>query len=85
MNRNATRYFAIATFLCSAVCGWAQEPVRLTLSDAIEKGLQSNLSVLVADTRVYSPISEISPALTSDSAATNMQHMAVVRDYLVQP
>jgi endonuclease/exonuclease/phosphatase family metal-dependent hydrolase len=36
---------------------------------------------LVADTRVYSPISEIAPALASDSAAPSMQHMGVVRDF----
>jgi len=38
---------------------------------------------LVADTRVYSPISEISPALSSDSGGSYMQHMAVLRDFLV--
>jgi endonuclease/exonuclease/phosphatase family metal-dependent hydrolase len=38
---------------------------------------------LVADTRVYSPISEISPAVSSDSGATNMQHMAVIKDFLI--
>jgi endonuclease/exonuclease/phosphatase family metal-dependent hydrolase len=38
---------------------------------------------LVADTRVYSPISEISPALASDSGATNMQHMGVIKDFLI--
>ncbi|HEY8211612.1 MAG TPA: endonuclease/exonuclease/phosphatase family protein, partial [Myxococcaceae bacterium] len=38
---------------------------------------------LVADTRVYSPISEISPALAGDSGAVNMQHMGVVKDFLV--
>ncbi len=38
---------------------------------------------LVADTRVYSPISEIAPALASDSGATNMQHQAVVKDFLI--
>ncbi len=38
---------------------------------------------LVADTRVYSPISEISPALSADSGATNMQHMAVIKDFLI--
>ena len=52
MKRNAIRCLAIWTFLWSAVFVVAQEPVRLTLSEAIEKGLQSNLSVLVADTRV---------------------------------
>ena len=36
---------------------------------------------LVADTRVYSPISELSPANSNDSGTTNMQHMAVVRDF----
>jgi endonuclease/exonuclease/phosphatase family metal-dependent hydrolase len=38
---------------------------------------------LVADTRIYSPIAEISPALTTDSGASNMQHMGVVRDFLI--
>ncbi|AUX46591.1 uncharacterized protein SOCE26_080970 [Sorangium cellulosum] len=38
---------------------------------------------LVVDTRVYSPISEISPALSSDSGASGMQHMAVVRDFMI--
>jgi endonuclease/exonuclease/phosphatase family metal-dependent hydrolase len=38
---------------------------------------------LVADTRVYSPISEISPAVSSDSGATNMQHMAIIKDFLI--
>jgi endonuclease/exonuclease/phosphatase family metal-dependent hydrolase len=37
----------------------------------------------VIDTRVYSPISEISPALSSDSGATNMQHMAIIKDFLI--
>jgi endonuclease/exonuclease/phosphatase family metal-dependent hydrolase len=36
---------------------------------------------LVADTRVYSPISEIAPARASDSGAAQMQHMGVVRDF----
>jgi len=38
---------------------------------------------LVVDTRVYSPLSDISPALSTDSGATNMQHMAVIKDFLV--
>jgi endonuclease/exonuclease/phosphatase family metal-dependent hydrolase len=36
---------------------------------------------LVFDSRVYTPLSEVPPVLLSDSAATNMQHMAVVRDF----
>jgi endonuclease/exonuclease/phosphatase family metal-dependent hydrolase len=38
---------------------------------------------LVLDTRVYSPLSEISPALSGDSASSNMQHMGVVKDFVV--
>lgn len=34
----------------------AQAPYRLTLREAIEKGLQANLSVLVADTRVQESV-----------------------------
>jgi endonuclease/exonuclease/phosphatase family metal-dependent hydrolase len=46
-------------------------------------GASSFSTGLVVDTRVYTPISELSPAVATDSAATNMQHMAVVRDFLV--
>lgn len=38
---------------------------------------------LVVDTRVYSPIGDLAPALVSDSGAPSMQHMAVVRDFLL--
>jgi endonuclease/exonuclease/phosphatase family metal-dependent hydrolase len=38
---------------------------------------------LVVDTRVYSPLSEISPAQSGDSSSTNMQHMAVIKDFLI--
>lgn len=38
---------------------------------------------LVVDTRVYTPLSEISPAQASDSGASQMQHMAVVKDFLL--
>ena len=40
---------------------------------------------LVVDTRVYTPITDLSPAFSTDSAATNMQHMGVVKDFLIQP
>ncbi|MEO8798852.1 MAG: endonuclease, partial [Polyangiaceae bacterium] len=38
---------------------------------------------LVVDTRVYSPIEDLAPALSTDSAATNMQHMSVVKEFAV--
>ncbi|WNG30443.1 endonuclease/exonuclease/phosphatase family protein [Cystobacter fuscus] len=46
-------------------------------------GASSFSGGLVVDTRVYSPLSEISPAQSADSGATNMQHMAVIKDFLV--
>src|SRR3954468_462952 len=53
------------------------------LQSTVTVGASSFVSGLVVDTRVYSPISELSPALAGDSAASNMQHMAVVRDFLL--
>ncbi|WP_437875436.1 lamin tail domain-containing protein [Sorangium sp. So ce513] len=50
---------------------------------AVTIGGSSFANGLVVDTRVYSPLSEISPALSSDSGASNMQHMGVVRDFLI--
>jgi endonuclease/exonuclease/phosphatase family metal-dependent hydrolase len=38
---------------------------------------------LVADTRVYTPISDLAPAQAGDSGASMMQHMAVIRDFAV--
>lgn len=38
-------------------------------------------SGLVVDTRVFSPLSSLPPMQGSDSGATAMQHMAVVRDF----
>jgi endonuclease/exonuclease/phosphatase family metal-dependent hydrolase len=38
---------------------------------------------LVFDSRVYQPLSDVAPAQAGDSAATNMQHMAVVRDFVI--
>lgn len=38
---------------------------------------------LVVDSRVYTPLPEIAPVLFGDSGSTNMQHMAVVRDFVI--
>jgi endonuclease/exonuclease/phosphatase family metal-dependent hydrolase len=38
---------------------------------------------LVFDSRVYAPLSEVSPVQQTDSDANGMQHMGVVRDFLV--
>jgi hypothetical protein len=37
----------------------------------------------VVDTRVFDPISDLAPALATDSGAPSMQHMAVVRDVVL--
>ncbi|WNG15220.1 endonuclease/exonuclease/phosphatase family protein [Cystobacter fuscus] len=46
-------------------------------------GASSFSAGLVVDTRVYSPIEEIAPAQSGDSGASNMQHMAIIKDFLV--
>jgi endonuclease/exonuclease/phosphatase family metal-dependent hydrolase len=38
---------------------------------------------LIFDSRVFNPLSSVAPVQRGDSAAPNMQHMAVVRDFLV--
>ena len=38
---------------------------------------------LVFDSRVYTPISEVAPILSTDSATSNMQHMAVLRAFSI--
>ena len=38
---------------------------------------------LVFDSRVYAPLEDVAPVVGTDSAAQNMQHMAVVKDFAV--
>ncbi len=40
---------------------------------------------LVFDSRVFTPLSAVSPILATDSAAPNMQHMPVLKDFLFPP
>jgi VCBS repeat-containing protein len=46
-------------------------------------GSNSFTSGLVFDSRVYTPLTDVSPVVSTDSGATNMQHMAVVRDFSI--
>jgi hypothetical protein len=39
-------------------------------------------SGLVFDSRVYTPLSDVTPVLATDSAEPGMQHMPVVRDFV---
>lgn len=40
-------------------------------------------SGLVFDSRVYTSLTDVAPVVTGDSAVSNMQHMAVVRDFKI--
>jgi hypothetical protein len=45
---------------------------------------QSNFATgLVLDSRVYSPLADIAPVMLGDSGSANMQHMAIVKDFLL--
>lgn len=69
----------------SAPLDWlVASPVLDAMEIPVLIGANSFATGLVVDTRVYTPISDLAPALQTDSAATNMQHMAVVRDFRIE-
>jgi endonuclease/exonuclease/phosphatase family metal-dependent hydrolase len=74
-NTNASRAKPYDHVLVDADLKAYQTPVVI--------GASTFSNGLVVDTRVYSPLAELSPALSADSGATNMQHMAVVKDFLL--
>jgi endonuclease/exonuclease/phosphatase family metal-dependent hydrolase len=49
----------------------------------VKVGLAEFSNGLVFDSRVFNPLADVAPAQKTDSAAPNMQHMAVVRDFVV--
>lgn len=53
------------------------------LSTPLVVGANSFANGLVFDSRVYNPLSAVSPVEEDDSGATNMQHMAVMRAFLL--
>lgn len=57
------------------------DPDLHAVRTAVVIGSNSHANGLVFDSRVYSPLP--SPILSGDSGASNMQHMAVVRDFIV--
>lgn len=54
-----------------------------TLKVPVSIGASSFPAGLVFDSRLYTPLAEVSPILSTDSAAAGMQHMPVVRDFLL--
>ena len=53
------------------------------LKTSVVIGSNTFANGLVFDSRVYTPLSEVAPVQSGDSGASNMQHMAVVKDYLI--
>lgn len=53
------------------------------LSTPLVIGSNSFANGLVFDSRVYTPLSAVAPVMAGDSGATNMQHMAVMRAFLI--
>ncbi|MBU1896280.1 endonuclease/exonuclease/phosphatase family protein, partial [Myxococcota bacterium] len=47
----------------------------------VQIGAQSFPQGLVFDSRVYRPLADVAPVEGGDSAASNMQHMAVIKDF----
>lgn len=46
-------------------------------------GARSFSKGLVFDSRVYTPLSAVAPVQSGDSGASSMQHMAVIKDFLI--
>jgi endonuclease/exonuclease/phosphatase family metal-dependent hydrolase len=65
---------------------WVLADAELSVQEVpVSIGLSVFSAGAVIDTRVYVPLSEIAPALFGDSDAPSMQHMAVVKDFLIVP
>lgn len=50
---------------------------------AVTVGAASYPDGLVLDTRVYTPLADVAPAMLTDSAAPNMQHMGVIKAFTI--
>ncbi|MFT5352829.1 MAG: endonuclease/exonuclease/phosphatase family metal-dependent hydrolase [Polyangiales bacterium] len=72
-NTNAPRSRNLDGILVSRTLDQREVPVMI--------GGDSFPSGLVVDTRVFTPIDALAPALADDSGANMMQHMAIVRDF----
>ncbi|MHB8872216.1 MAG: endonuclease/exonuclease/phosphatase family protein [Myxococcaceae bacterium] len=61
---------------------WVMVNAGLKLKEVpVRIGANSFAAGLVFDSRVYSPLIDVAPVRSTDSNASNMQHMAVVRDF----
>jgi endonuclease/exonuclease/phosphatase family metal-dependent hydrolase len=60
-------------------------PALHALEIPLSVGSKTFPAGLVFDSRVYTPLSDVPPVLVGDSDATQMQHMAVVRQFRITP
>ncbi len=72
---NATRAKDLDFVLVNPLL-YQQQTTLVVGSNSFSKGL-------VFDSRVYNPLSDVSPVYREDSGATNMQHMAVMKAFML--
>jgi endonuclease/exonuclease/phosphatase family metal-dependent hydrolase len=60
-------------------------PALDSLEQPVALGANTFPAGLVFDSRVYTPLTDVPPVLATDSGASGMQHMAVVRDFALGP
>ncbi|PAW70696.1 MAG: hypothetical protein B9S38_07405 [Verrucomicrobiia bacterium Tous-C4TDCM] len=58
-------------------------PSLAALATPLVIGPNTHINGLVFDSRDYTPLSAVAPVLSGDSGATGMQHMAVMRAFLI--
>jgi endonuclease/exonuclease/phosphatase family metal-dependent hydrolase len=75
-NTNTNRNNPYDWVLADADLAALQVPVAIADGGLFDAGL-------VFDSRVFSPLGDVAPVLATDSSAVNMQHMAVVKDFLL--
>ncbi len=64
---------------------WVLVDERLRAAEApVKLGTGTFENGIVFDTRIFERLDEVPPALVSDSAAPNMQHMGVARDFVLR-
>lgn len=76
-NTNAPRTKPFDWLLADADLAAVQVPTKI--------GTKTFTAGLVFDSRVYEPLADVTPIEANDSAAMNMQHMPVVKDFHVGP
>ncbi|CAN5342165.1 hypothetical protein BH09SUM1_BH09SUM1_23000 [soil metagenome] len=74
-NTNASRAEPYDLVLVESDLNAFQVPVLI--------GAKSFTGGLVFDSRVYTPLADVAPVLSGDSGAPSMQHMAIVKDFMI--